>query len=117
MRINKCPYCKDNLKVSKVHCHKCGISFEGEFYTTPIMGLSEEEQSFVELFVLSSGSLKEMASMLNVTYPTVRTRLDHIIKNLKNEMKNREEFKEEILNRVETGKLSAEKAAEVLRSL
>lgn len=117
MRINECPYCKNNVKISKVHCHKCGISFEGEFYTTPIMGLSEDEQSFVELFVLSSGSLKEMARILDVTYPTVRTKLDHIIENLKIEMKNKDEFKEEILNRVEMGKLSAEKAAEILKNL
>ena len=37
-------------------------------------------------FVKASGSLKEMASILNVSYPTVRNRLDEIIDKLNNEV-------------------------------
>ena len=117
MRITECPFCKEKVKVKKLECLKCGISFEGEFYTSPIMSLSEEQQSFIELFVLSSGSLKEMAGILGITYPTVRVRLDEIIADLKKEMNRRQDYKKEILEKIEKGILSPEKAAEMIKNL
>jgi hypothetical protein len=117
MRIHECPFCKEKVRIKKVECRKCGIGFEGEFNTSPILSLNDEQQGFVELFVLSSGSLKQMAELLGVTYPTVRARLDEIIQDLRGEMKNRKEFKTEILKRVEDGKLTPEKAAEIIRRL
>ncbi len=41
--------------------------------------LEDEDLSFIKRFVLSSGSLKEIAKQYGVTYPTVRLRLDKLI--------------------------------------
>ncbi|GEN57206.1 hypothetical protein GCM10012290_18720 [Halolactibacillus alkaliphilus] len=41
--------------------------------------LEEEDITFIKKFVLASGSLKEMAKVYDVTYPTVRLRLDKLI--------------------------------------
>ena len=41
--------------------------------------LSEEDLAFIKRFILSSGSLKDMAQQYNVTYPTIRLRLDRLI--------------------------------------
>lgn len=117
MRITDCPFCKESVHIKKVDCPKCGISFEGDFYTSPLVNLSEEQQSFVELFVLSSGSLKEMAKILGVTYPTVRARLNEIIEDFKSEIRKRDGYKEDILEKVEKGKLDPKKAAEIIKSL
>ncbi len=117
MRIHECPFCKGELRLKKMECMKCGVSFEGEFYTSPILALSEEQQTFIELFVLSSGSLKEMAGILGVTYPTVRSRLDEIIKLLKKQIGRREDYKRELLDKVDKGKIAPEKAAEIIRNL
>jgi len=46
------------------------------------MRLSEENQQFVLDFVRCSGSLKEMAQKLGLSYPTVRNRLDEVISQL-----------------------------------
>jgi hypothetical protein len=117
MRIYECPFCKEKVQIKKVVCRRCGIAYEGDFYASPVLSLNDKQQSFVELFVLSSGSLKQMAEILGITYPTVRARLDEIIEALKAEMKKRSGFKKEILQKVEQGKLSPEKAAEIIRSL
>lgn len=45
--------------------------------------LEEEDVTFIKRFVLSSGSLKEMAGEYGVTYPTVRLRLDRLIQKIK----------------------------------
>ena len=44
--------------------------------------LGEEDLSFIKRFILSSGSLKEMAQVYGVTYPTIRLRLDRLIQKI-----------------------------------
>ena len=45
-------------------------------------GLEEEDAAFIKKFVLASGSLKEMAGLYGVSYPTVRLRLDRLIQKI-----------------------------------
>jgi len=44
--------------------------------------LSEEDTAFLKRFVLASGSLKELANIYGVTYPTIRLRLDRLIQKI-----------------------------------
>ena len=44
-----------------------------------IAALDEEDVNFIKKFILASGSLKEVAKIYGVTYPTVRLRLDRLI--------------------------------------
>jgi hypothetical protein len=48
----------------------------------PLLSLPEEELDFIVQFVLASGSLKEMAALNQVSYPTIRARLDRVIAEL-----------------------------------
>jgi hypothetical protein len=48
-----------------------------------IQRLSEEDRAFVKRFILASGSLKELASVYGISYPTVRLRLDRLIEKIK----------------------------------
>ncbi len=45
--------------------------------------LEEEDLAFIKRFLLSSGSLKEVAGAYGVTYPTVRLRLDRLIQKIR----------------------------------
>ena len=47
-----------------------------------ITNLEDEDVSFMKKFILASGSLKEMAKQYEVTYPTVRLRLDKLIQKI-----------------------------------
>ncbi|MCM3739457.1 DUF2089 domain-containing protein [Oceanobacillus luteolus] len=58
-----------------------------------ILSLEEEDVEFVKNFVLNSGSLKEIAKIYEVSYPTVRIRLDRLIEKIKlNDAADNEEF-------------------------
>lgn len=46
-------------------------------------GLEDEDMAFIKKFILSSGSLKEVASLYGVSYPTVRLRLDRLIQKIR----------------------------------
>ena len=53
-----------------------------------IVNLDDEDVSFIKRFLLASGSLKEMARQYEVTYPTVRLRLDKLIQKIKVSIKH-----------------------------
>ncbi|MFJ7747526.1 DUF2089 family protein [Peribacillus sp. NPDC097295] len=58
-----------------------------------ILSLEMVDIEFVKKFVLNSGSLKEIAKLYDVSYPTVRTRLDKLIQKIEiNEREENEEF-------------------------
>lgn len=48
-----------------------------------MVNLDDEDVSFIKRFLLASGSLKEMVKQYEVTYPTVRLRLDRLIQKIK----------------------------------
>ena len=45
--------------------------------------LDDEDLSFLKRFLLASGSLKELAGVYKITYPTIRLRLDRLIDKVK----------------------------------
>lgn len=77
-----CPSCRSQLKVKQLRCDGCGTEVTG-LYELPVLSrLDERDQSFILDFVRSSGSLKEMAKLMKLSYPTVRNMLDEIIEKL-----------------------------------
>ena len=45
-------------------------------------GLEDQDIAFIKKFILASGSLKEVAALYGVSYPTVRLRLDRLIQKI-----------------------------------
>ena len=45
--------------------------------------LEDEDLTFIKKFILASGSLKEVAALYGVSYPTVRLRLDRLIQKIR----------------------------------
>jgi hypothetical protein len=75
----RCPSCGERLAVKRLHCRACDTEVEGSYTLPPLASLSKEDQEFTLEFIKVSGSLKEMAKIMRVSYPTVRNRLDEII--------------------------------------
>jgi len=74
-----CPSCQKELIAERLRCEDCGTGVEGAYPLPKLAALSQEDQEFVLRFIEASGSLKEMARLMRVSYPTVRNRLDEII--------------------------------------
>lgn len=78
-----CPACSTPLRVGRLFCEQCETEVCGNFELPLLAQLSEKEQRFILDFVKSSGSLKDMARNMGVSYPTVRNVLDDLIDKLK----------------------------------
>ncbi|MFK3939785.1 DUF2089 family protein [Alkalihalobacillus sp. NPDC078783] len=58
-----------------------------------ILSLNGEDVEFIKKFITNSGSLKEIAKIYEVSYPTVRIKLDRLIEKIKlNDSVDNEEF-------------------------
>jgi hypothetical protein len=81
----ECPVCHDDLHVSQLVCHTCGAEIRGHFEMDRLSQLIPEQRYFVEIFLLCEGKLNCVQDELGISYPTVRSRLDEIIRALKRE--------------------------------
>jgi len=79
----QCPSCESKLKVKKLHCSSCETEVDGIYDMPPLASFTMEEQEFILNFIKASGSLKEMASIMDRSYPSVRNHLDGIIEKVK----------------------------------
>ena len=80
--ISTCPICEGELAITRLHCRSCGTSLEGEFGVGRFGRLSREQLTVLESFLRSRGNLKEMERELGISYPTVRGRLDALVRAL-----------------------------------
>lgn len=78
-----CPACQAQLQVKSLVCDECGTEVSGRFELPLLTTLSAADQQFIVDFVCSSGSLKDMAQKMGLSYPTVRNLLDDLIARLK----------------------------------
>lgn len=69
--------------MTQLACENCETTVNGQFNLPLLAQLSQEEQDFILQFFLYSGSLKQMAQQMNISYPTVRNKLDDMIDHIK----------------------------------
>jgi hypothetical protein len=124
--IGRCPICSSELSVTRLHCGSCGTTVEGEFSLGPLLRLSGEQVRFVEALVRNRGSLKDVGAELNMSYPTVNSRLNDILIALgygdrakvaegQDAQSITPERRREILTEVREGRLTAAEADRLLR--
>ena len=113
---NNCQNCAGKLVIKELQCEKCALSVSGEIKLPRLARLSAEDRRFIELFVLSAGSLKEVGKILNLSYPTVRKELDKVINNLRNLEKENKRLRAEILLQLEKGEISCDEALKALEN-
>lgn len=111
----KCPSCQDDLAVTRLCCSSCNTQLEGTFELPELLRLSAEDLKFVENFVTSSGSLKEMARIEGQSYPTIRGRLNDIIEQLIQHKSSTTAKQHEILDAIAKGTISVAEATRQLR--
>jgi hypothetical protein len=116
--VAKCPICSQQLKVVRLECDGCGTRLEGSFSLGRFHALSAEQLEFLETFIRARGNIKDVERELGISYPTVRSRLDAMIRALgfpsQAEPDRETERRKEILRELAEGRIAADDAANLL---
>lgn len=112
--LTKCPVCGGDLVVTRLHCPACETTIEGAFDPSvagsrlqeafspeqlkpllPFSRLSAEQLQFVLTFVRCEGRFNRMEEETGLSYPTLRNRLNDIIRAMGYEPAREEAAREE----------------------
>src|SRR3954467_7824133 len=80
--IATCPVCSGELAVTRLRCGTCGTTIEGEFGVGRFARLNREQMQVLESFLRSRGNLRDMERELLISYPTVRARVEALVRAL-----------------------------------
>jgi len=105
----------EEMLIEQVRLVKRGISIQGQFEAPPLSRLTLEDQIFVIAFIRSHGSIKEMEELFDISYPTVKNRLNRIARMLEFVEVNPPSSRSEILSDLEQGKITVDEAEQKLR--
>jgi hypothetical protein len=121
-----CPVCGEKLSITKLSCPKCSSAIEGDFQPCEFCRLPAEDLDFVKVFIKCRGSIKDVEKELGISYPTVRGKLDTVIKNLGFDVPDKETVREnevkkaarsDILEQLSSGTITPKEATEKLKNL
>ena len=129
--ISTCPVCSGELAVTRLHCRSCGTTLEGEFSVGRFGRLTREQLVLLESFLRSRGNLRDMERELGISYPTVRSRVEALIRALGFGPRDGDEAtddqpadaahtaveRQQILERLARHEIGAEEAATAIRAL
>jgi hypothetical protein len=80
--ISTCPVCEGELRVTRLQCDACGTGIEGRFSVGRFSRLSRDQLALLESFLRARGNLRELERELGISYPTVRNRIEALLKAL-----------------------------------
>jgi hypothetical protein len=129
--ISTCPVCSSELAITRLQCRGCGTAIEGEFNVGRFGRLNREQLSLLESFLRSRGNAKELEREFKVSYPTVRARIEALVRALgladgaatgdeSNDGSRvsdaSAELRRDVLERLSRHEITADEAAVLLRS-
>lgn len=112
-----CPACHSCLESKQLRCPSCQLVLEGSFRFPRLARLSPAHLALAEEFILAGGNLKELGTKMDLSYPTVRRRVDEMISELAKLRVEDAALVEEILARIERRELSVAEGTRMIREI
>ena len=100
------------IEVERVRVVESDVFIEGRFELPPLAQLTMEDQIFVAAFVRCHGSIKQMEKFFDVSYPTIKNRLNRIGEQLPfaefapDDQADNQANNKDLLDRLERGEMS-----------
>jgi hypothetical protein len=107
--------------VKKVFIPEDNLTIEGDFQLPKMATLSEVDQKFVVAFIKTHGSIKQMESIFNISYPTVKNKLNDLSEKMDSFDLHVEEVKEReslahVLDKIASGEINVKDALKELNT-
>lgn len=78
----QCPICSGELEITRARCTNCETALEGHFTQGRFANLNPQQWNFIEVFIRCKGKIKDVEVALDISYPTVVTRLNEVVRAL-----------------------------------
>jgi hypothetical protein len=128
--ISTCPVCSSELSITRLQCRGCGTAIEGDFNVGRFGRLSRDQLALLESFLRARGNAKELERELKVSYPTVRARIESLVRALGladgpvpddladslGRAGELSELRRDVLERLARHEITADEAASMLRT-
>jgi hypothetical protein len=104
------------ITVERVSVDNEDLAIEGRFELPPLARLKADDQVFVAVFVKCHGSIKQMEKYFDVSYPTIKARLNRISEQLDFiQVETTSESSNPALEMLDRGEINVEQAIDILR--
>jgi len=116
--VTKCAVCGNKLEVTELHCCRCDTTYKGHFKLDKFSYLTPEQKHFIEIFLKCRGNIKEVEKELDISYPTVRSKLDDVISSLGYDVGSNERSqvnRREVLDLLSQGLITYEEALKMMK--
>jgi len=111
-----CPSCGLPMQTIAMSCTACGVKIEGNFSQTFFNKLSQEDQKFLEQYLLAGFSIKTLEQRGPLGYAAIRSRLDRLIASYE-ALKKMDAQKKAVLEQLRKDQISVAEAKEKLEKL
>jgi len=111
-RMINCPLCSEKMVISEMRCAKCDARVKKDIVLCPFCQLSEDDYEFLQVFLRTQGKITDIEKILNVSYPTIKGKIDSLLRTL-----NLSSYTEEQdpIDALSDGKISVDEAITMLR--
>ncbi len=100
------------MVISELKCPKCDLRVKKDFSPCEFCQLPEDDYEFLKIFVRTQGKITDIEKILGISYPTIKAKIDDLLKNLK---LSPIEEKQDPLDALSQGKLSVDEAVAILK--
>ena len=76
--FDKCPACGGQIVINECKCSQCHLQMRGEFRPGRFLNFSDDQLTFIQVFLSARGNISEVERILGVSYPTIRNKLDEV---------------------------------------
>lgn len=98
--------------IGELKCSSCGIAVKGDFEICEFCRLPKEQHEFLRLYLRCEGNIRKIEKVLNISYPTVKARIEELLKSLK---LSPIEDDTDVYDAIAQGKMTVDEAVEILK--
>ncbi len=100
------------MVISELKCPKCDLRVKKDFSPCEFCQLPEDDYEFLKIFLRTQGKITDLEKILGVSYPTIKAKIEKLLKNLK---LSPIEEKHDPIEALAQGELSVDEAVAILK--